>query len=1049
MFRKVDTWADLIALEHRVLDFWKETNAFDALRELNKDGEPWSFLDGPITANNPMGVHHAWGRTLKDCFNRFHAMLGHKLRYQNGFDCQGLWVEVEVEKEKGFKNKREIEQYGVAKFVDDCKARVRKYSAVQTDQSIRLGYWMDWNDSYYTMSDENNYTIWSFLKKCHDRGLVYRGKDVMPWCARCGTGISQHEMQEGYKERKDPSVVLRFPLRGRAGESLLVWTTTPWTLTSNVAAAVHPEFDYVKARHDGRVVYMAEKLVPKVLKGEVEILGRMKGRALEGWAYDGPFDELPAQETAKASHRVVLWDAVSEEDGTGIVHIAPGCGKEDFELGRTLGLPAVMPIDDLGLFLQGFGPFTGTPAAEAEKPVLGSLKEKGILHSAGKIDHSYPHCWRCSTPLLFRLVDEWYIAMDPWREEIMEVAKKIRWIPSYGMDLELDWLKNMRDWMISKKRYWGLALPIWTCADPNCGHFDVVGGRDELRSRAVEGWEAFDGKSPHKPFIDEVKIACTKCGGKMNRVPDVGNPWLDAGIVPYSTMKYGSDRAYWEKWFPAKLVLECFPGQFRNWFYALLAMSTMMENRAPFETLLGHALVRDELGEEMHKSKGNAIWFDEAVEKMGADVMRWIYCSQDPVKNLNFGYAVGRDVRGRFLNTLWNVYSFFCNYAVLSGYDPAAPRVPAAERADLDRWILSNLQKLLAKAKRDYAAFDARAVCRAVEGFVDQLSNWYVRRSRRRFWDGTATADGRAAHDTLYEVLVALVKTVAPVMPFLAEEMYQNLKGGADAAASVHHCRFPEADPALRDERASAEMDSVFRVTSLALAARKGRDIRVRQPLPKMTVKPKDAVERDACRRYAAILADEINVKEINVREPDGADDVSYAVKPNFKKLGPKFGRAIQEAKAAILALPKGEIAKLAAGAPAKVTVAGAEHELLPDEVEVVVETPADLAVQEEAGTRVTLVTALTPELVREGLMRDLLRRLQAERKERGLEIEDRIRVRYRAEGPTLALVVKEWRGTLADELLAVSFDEAPEGEELPPFEIQGETFRALIEKAI
>ena len=718
MYQPVPRVPDFPVMEREMLRFWEENRIFDKLREQNADGPRWSFLDGPITANNPMGVHHAWGRSLKDMYQRYHAMNGQALRYQNGFDCQGLWVEVEVEKSLGLQTKREIRDYGIEKFVRACKERVLTYAARQTEQSIRLGYWCDWDDpavllalrdaladgdrvvtvklpsgltetaraseivrklgsaeyggSYFTFSDENNYTIWGFLKKCHEQGFIYRGHDVMPWCGRCGTGLSQMEVAEGRRITTHTSVFVRFPIKGQEKTALLVWTTTPWTLASNVAVAVNPEMTYLKVRHGDWIYYVAKanferdrvqelqvegkhethKLpsIRTILKGSgtIEVLEELPGSKLLGLTYTGPFDDLPAQntpggvfpygptgagKTAAESHRVIAWKEVSEAEGTGLVHIAPGCGAEDQELGKENNLPFIAPLDESSVFQDGFGPLTGRNANEVADDVVAALKAKGLLVARERYPHVYPHCWRCKSELVFRPVDEWFIRMD-WRDRIERTVPTIRWIPEEGEARELDWLHNMRDWMISKKRFWGLALPIWVCGE--CEHFTVIGSREELKDRAVEGWDTFEGNSPHRPYIDAVKIRCEKCGGVSTRVADVGNPWLDAGIVPFSTMRYSTDRAYWEKWFPADLVLESFPGQFRNWFYSMLAMSAMIDGRAPFKALLGHALVRDARGEEMHKSKGNSIAFDEAAEALGAEVMRYIYAEQKTAQNLNF-----------------------------------------------------------------------------------------------------------------------------------------------------------------------------------------------------------------------------------------------------------------------------------------------------------------------------------------------------------------------------------------------------------------------------
>ena len=767
-------------MEREILEFWERERCFETLLEKNKGKPKWSFIDGPITANNPMGVHHAWGRTYKDLFQRYNAMTGHELRYQNGFDCQGLWVEVEVEKELGFKSKRDIESYGIAPFVEKCKERVLKFAGIQTQQSERLGYWMDWNNSYYTMSDENNYTIWQFIKKCHERGYLYHGWDSMPWCPRCGTGISQHEISsEERPEVTHTSPTVRFPLRGRANEYLLAWTTTPWTLTSNVAAAVHPELTYLKVRQGDDIYYLIKERLEAVMsaQGPYEVLEEIKGEQMVGWTYDGPFDELEAQQGVE--HRVIPWKEVSTEEGTGIVHIAPGCGKEDFELGKEFGLKPIAPIDESGNFVEGFGPFTGQYASNVAKPIIRSLKEKNLLYRTEEYKHSYPICWRCKTQLLFRLVDEWYINMDELRHQIIEVTKQTQWIPENGQQLEIEWLTNMHDWMISKKRYWGLALPIYRCRE--CNNFDVIGSREELRERAVSGWEEFEGHTPHRPWVDQVKIACSKCQAVTSRILDVGNPWLDAGIVPYSTLRYNTDREYWEKWFPADWISESFPGQFRNWFYAILAMSTVMENRPPFKLMFGYRLMKDEKGAEMHKSKGNAIEFNEAAEREGADAMRWLYATHNPDYDLRFGWHKIREARREFL-TLWNVYGFYVLYANVN--DVTELGEPETE---LDRWAISRLHATTEIVRARLDDYDATRAGHAIAAFVDELSNWYVRRSRPRFWDGDPAAFG-----TLHRCLVGVAHLLAPFCPFVADEIYDNLDG---SEPSVHLCDFPEVGP--------------------------------------------------------------------------------------------------------------------------------------------------------------------------------------------------------------------------------------------------------------
>ncbi|HEY71655.1 MAG TPA: isoleucine--tRNA ligase [Thermoflexia bacterium] len=1066
MFKQVPSNVDFVAQEHQVLDFWKETDAFRKLVQLRKDGPTWSFIDGPITANNPMGVHHGWGRTYKDVFPRFWAMRGYRIRYQNGFDCQGLWVEVEVEKELDFKSKQDIEEYGVAEFVRRCKERVLKYAAIQTEQSQRLGYWMDWNapdflrdlaermarapeetitvdgpegpvtdtvenivgrlglpelgGSYFTFSTENNYMIWTMLKRCWERGWLYKGRDVMPWCPRCATGISQHEIvTEGYREMTHPSITLRFPLRGRPGESLLIWTTTPWTLTSNVAAAVGPELTYVKVRQGDEIFYLAKGALP-ILDGKYEVLEEMPGTALEGWAYDGPFDELEAQQAAGGpqAHRVLLWDEVGETEGTGIVHMAPGCGAEDFALSKESGIPAIAPLDEEGVFLEGFGPFTGTHVSDSAERVFENLREKGIFYKVEDYTHRYPVCWRCGTELVFRLVDEWFISMDELRHDMIEVTKQIRWIPSFGLDRELDWLRNMHDWMISKKRYWGLALPIWECEE--CGHFEVIGDEHELEERAVAGWDEFEGHTPHKPWIDAVRITCPECGAKVSRIPDVGNPWLDAGIVSFSTLQYRTNHEYWEKWYPADWISESFPGQFRNWFYSLLAMATVLENSPPFMTCFSYATLMDESGRPMHKSWGNMIEFNEAADRMGVDVMRWLYCAHKPENDLLFGYGQADEVRRQFLIPLWNVYSFFVTYANIDQWSPA-PNSPVPQPTNLlDRWILARLNQVIDRVTDRLENYDAHGTTLAVEPFLEDLTNWYVRRSRRRFWKSEHDADKNGAYTTLYHVLTTLCRLLAPITPFVTEEMYQNLVCSVDAGApeSVHHTDWPQADPAMLDESLLARMALARQVVTLGHSARNSKNVKLRQPLGRALVHLQAAgVELDE--ELIALVQDELNVKQVDFVD-DASDLVSYRLLPDNKVLGPRLGKRFPALRAALSALdPLTTVKRLWAKLPLLLEVEGEQVELAPDEVLVREEAQEGLAVASERDVTVAVDVVLTPELVDEGLAREVVRRVQSLRKEADLNLDDRIRTTYQAEGE-LAEAVEAWRDFIAAETLSV-----------------------------
>jgi len=1113
MFKEVPPTVNFPKIEHKILRFWAETNAFKKRVALNKGKKPWSFIDGPITANNPMGVHHAWGRTYKDLFQRFKAMQGHELRYQNGFDCQGLWIEVEVERELGFKSKRDIEAYGIAEFIKKCKQRALRYAAIQTEQSIRLGYWMDWNDpdvlryladclekpdqivtiqgasgpvtdtaerivgrlgspeiggSYFTFSDENNYMIWAMLKKCYERGWIYKGRDVMPWCPRCSTALSEHEIvTEGYKELTHPSLTVRFPLRGRKKESLLIWTTTPWTLTSNVAAAVHPDITYVKVKYGDEYFYLGKPALERTLpKGSYKVVEEIKGYEMEGWTYDGPFDELPAEKESGAvdAHKVILWDEVSEEEGTCIVHIAPGCGKEDLELGKIYNLPAVAPLNEFGVFIEGFGKFTGMHVYDSAKPVIEELKKKGLLFKVEDYVHRYPVCWRCGSELVFRLVDEWFISMGKklnkpleeiteeekaqnLRYQIMEVAKKVRWIPEYGLQLELDWLQNMEDWMISKKRYWGLALPIWECK--KCGNFEVIGGKEELKARAVEGWEIFEGHTPHRPWVDAVKIKCSKCGALMSRIPDVGNPWLDAGIVAYSTLRYREDREYWKKWFPADFICESLPGQFRNWFYAMLAMSTIMERKPPFKVCFGHGLVLGEDGREMHKSWGNAIWFDEAVEKMGADVMRWIYCTTRPETNLLFGYKRAEEVKKRFLIPLWNIYSFFVTYANLDEWTPKNS-VDYNSLSLLDKWILSKLNVLIKDVTRFLDDFDPYDAAISIEKFVDELSTWYIRRSRRRFWKSERDEDKNAAYTTLYTCLTTLIKLLAPFIPFLTEEIYQNIVRSVDpnAPESVHHNDWPVANEKLINEELMENMELAIKVCSLGRSARSKAGIKLRQPLLEAKVVAGEAIIKRV-EELKNLIMEELNVKNIFFTT-QRSELIDYVVKPIPELLGKKYGRLFPKIQRAIMEMePQKVIDALKADGELELTIDGQKVRILSEEIKILEQPKSGYSISEEDNILVGVSVIIPENLKMEGLARDIVRRIQNQRKEAGFNIADLIETYYEA-GPTLTKVFEKFGDYIAAETLSVTIKRGrpPEEAHSATYSLAGEELRVWLKPA-
>ena len=1048
VFRTV-TAADRVdypALESTIQKWWDDQGVLQMYLQRNEHSDKqFSFLDGPITANNAMGVHHAWGRTYKDIYQRLKTMQGYQQRYQNGFDCQGLWVEVEVEKDLGLKSKLDIEAYGIDEFVQRCKDRVFTFAKRQTDQSIRLGYWMDWGNDYYTLSDENNFTIWSFLKRCHEKGLLYKGHDVMPWCPRCATGISNMEIEsEGYKETTHLSLYVRFPLVDRPGEYLLAWTTTPWTLAANVAAAVHPDLPYIKVEQDGEYYYLAQELLPvlKALKGrdkgDYHVVQTLKGSDMVGWSYHGPFDELPAEQGVV--HTVVPWKDVSATEGTGIVHIAPGCGREDFALSKEFNLAAVAPVDEFGVYVAGFDWLTGQFAAEVGQQIADDLAQKGLLYRPQNYKHRYPTCWRCKTELIFRLVDEWFISMEELRYEIMDVVRQINWIPGFGLERELDWLRNMDDWMISKKRYWGLALPIYDC--PQCGTFEVIGSKDELEELAASGWEEFEGHSPHRPWIDAVKVRCRKCHAEVSRIKDVGNPWLDAGIVPFSTLHYRTNHQYWQKWFPADFVTESFPGQFRNWFYSMLVMSTVLENTPPFKTLFGYATLLAEDGTPMHKSKGNMIVFDEAAERVGSDTMRWLFANHVPELNLNFpripteedmekSARTGLPVRlsekwmlvRRTLDKIWNVYSFFVSYANIDHFDPTQHQLPVAQRGELDRWILSELQIAIREVTEGLEHYDTVKPTATIQAFLDDLSNWYLRRSRERIWKPELDSDKVAAYLTLYECLTTLVALLSPFMPFITEELYHNLVRNVNdkAPLSVHLCDWPQVNEELLDERLTNDTRLVMRIVGLGRSAREKAQIRVRQPLNALYVRVPSLAEEEALDRLSEQVLEELNIKRLELIGSD-SDMLSYTLKPQVKILGPKYGPLVQKILAKFRALNAHgaqEAAKLLSEAGSlNFTVDGQQIELTADEVEVVATARPGFVTAEERGYIVALETTITPQLREEGLVRDLTHFVQDMRKKASFNIEDHIGLALYS-NVELAQILQQYGEVLAAETLA------------------------------
>ena len=1008
MFEPLPDKPDHQAIEHAILDLWEAAGTFDKVRELNRGGPTFSFVDGPVTANKALAVHTAWGRTLKDVFQRYKALQGFDQRYQNGFDCQGLWIEVGVEKELGLDSKREIEEFGLAEFARRCRAVVEWSSAELTRGSIRLGQWMDWENSYFTFSDTNITYIWRFLQEVDRQGRLYRGHRATEWCPRCGTSISAHELVGSYVDQTDPSLTVRFPLLDRPGEAVVIWTTTPWTLPANVAAAVAPDARYGRRDGDWTAVERAGDDVDESAFDEI-----VTGAEMVGWRYQGPYDHLRPQH--EIEHRVVPWDEVSMDEGTGIVHIASACGTDDFNLASELGLAHVAPVDEAGRFYPDFDWLAGEAAREAAPRIIDDLAERGLLVDAGTIEHRYPECWRCHTPLIFRLSDDWFIRVDDeLRRALRDANATVEWTPAYMGKRMDDWLVNMGDWNISRRRYYGLPLPFYPCS---CGHVTVIGSLADLEERAVDPLDGLE--ELRRPWIDDVRVRCAVCGSVVTRVTEVGDVWLDAGIVPFSTLGWENpewieggyatgaaagltgadlpDHAHWEKWFPADWVSEM-REQIRLWFYSQLFMSVVLTGRAPYRKVLGYEKMLDETGREMHGSWGNMITADEAFERMGADVMRWQYCAQPPSQNLLFGYGPGAEIERKLL-TLWNSASFLVQYASIAGFTPtyAALDAPAADGGEaLDRWLVARTDAFVAEAAAGYDAFLSVNVLRATEAYVDDLSNWYIRRSRRRFWDGDP-----AALATLWRSLVQVIRVLGPIMPFITEHLWQRLVVAVcpDAPESVFLAGWPavgEADPDLL-----ADVAAVRRVVELGRQARGAANLRVRQPLRRLVVEGADRVAA-----HAEEVAGELRVKEVVVGPVEATQ---LRVRPNLPVLGPRLGKDVGRLRAA---LDAGEFEARPDGG-----FRAAGFDLTADEVLVERTEKEGWAVAADDGVTVALDTELDDELRTEARVYDLIHRVNGMRKEAGLELTDRIVLRL----PTADADLLAHEGWIAGEVLATS----------------------------
>jgi isoleucyl-tRNA synthetase len=1004
-YRAVDTNQRFPALEEQVLERWRELDVFhETLRR--REGAPlYVFYEGPPTANGAPGSHHVLSRVFKDIFPRYKTMCGFQVPRKAGWDCHGLPVELEVERQLGISSKHEIEQYGIAEFNQRCRESVFSYVEEWNRLTERIGFWIDLDDAYVTLSSDYIESVWWALREIWDKDLLYEGYKVVPYCPRCGTALSSHEVALGYHDVVDPSIYVRFPVTEplgplERGDQLLIWTTTPWTLVSNAAVAIDPSLTYVRARFEGTVYVLAESLVERVLGEGAEVHDRFPGSEIEGTRYEPPFPYIDADAYGPRGHTVLAGDFVTAEDGTGLVHTAIAFGEDDFRLGEQYGLNVVNPVLPDGTYDERIGPYAGRYVKDADPDLIADLEARGRLLREERYEHAYPHCWRCDTPLLYYAKASWYIRTTAQRDELLAANEEIEWYPFHIKHGRFGkWLENNVDWALSRERYWGTPLPIWRCDE---GHDRCIGSIAELRELAGEAGGVPD--DLHRPFIDDLKLVCPECGGEMTRVPEVIDAWFDSGAMPFSQFHYPfENEALFKQRFPADFICEALD-QTRGWFYSLLAVSTLLFGRSSYRNVLCLGLILDPEGQKMSKSRGNVVAPWEVLELHGADAFRWYYfTSQQPWSGYRFSLeTVGESVR-KFLKTLWSTYHFHVLYANANGYHHDDLATDRSHGAELDRWLLSRLQGTIAAVREELDKYDTTAAGRSIATFVDDLSNWYVRRSRRRFWKSgeESEEDAIAAYRTLHEALVTVAKLIAPFTPFVADEIYGNLDGGEP---SVHLCDFPQPDEALMDAELEFDMAVARRTVELGRAARSQAKIKVRQPLREAVVVANDR-EKAAIERLEEQVLDELNVKGISyVGEAD--ELAEYEVKPNYRALGPRFGSRMREATAAIEALdPAAVAAAFDRGESVHVNVGGREESLGAEDLSLAMLPREGYQLERQANHAVALRLDLDEELLREGAAREVVHAVQNARKNAGLEVEDRIELALSGDNGLLDVV--------------------------------------------
>ena len=1010
MYKKVSTDMNFVEREKQVEKFWEDNQIFEKSMKVREGNPSYVFYDGPPTANGKPHIGHVETRVIKDMIPRYRTMKGYQVPRKAGWDTHGLPVELEVEKKLGLDGKDQIEKYGVEPFIEQCKESVWKYEGMWEDFSHTVGFWADMKNPYVTYHNDYIESEWWALKEIWKKGLLYEGHKIVPYCPRCGTPLSSHEVAQGYKDVKERSAVVRFKVKGEDAY-ILAWTTTPWTLPSNVALCVNPDEDYVKVTSKGYTYYMAAALVDTVLGEGAEILEHYQGKDLEFKEYEPLFPYAEKRIGNKKAYYVVCDTYVTLTDGTGVVHIAPAFGEDDSKVGHRYDLPFVQLVNEKGEMTEET-PWAGTFCKKADMAVLQALEDKDLLFDAPLFEHSYPHCWRCDTPLIYYARETWFIRMTAVKEDLIRNNNTINWIPeSIGKGRFGDWLENVQDWGLSRNRYWGTPLPVWQC---ECGHQDCIGSIEELKEKADN---CPDDIELHRPYIDAVTIKCPKCGKEMHRVPEVIDCWFDSGSMPFAQNHYPfENKEIFEKQFPAQFISEAVD-QTRGWFYSLLAISTLLFNKAPYENVIVLGLVQDENGQKMSKSKGNAVDPFDALQTYGADAIRWyFYTSSAPWLPSRFAGKTVVEGQRKFMGTLWNTYAFFVLYANIDNFDATKYSLEYDKLAVMDKWLLSRLESTVKAVDDNLANYRIPEAAKALQSFVDDMSNWYVRRSRERFWAKGMEQDKINAYMTLYTALVTVAKAAAPMIPFMTEDIYQNLVKSIDASApeSIHLCDFPEVHENWIDPKMEEDMADLLEIVVMGRAARNTANIKNRQPIGTMYVKS----EFQLSEFYKEIIEDELNVKEV-VFKDDIADFISYSFKPQMRTVGPKYGKLLNKIKTVLSELDGNKaMAELKSTGELKLDIDGQEIVLLEEDLLIDMAQMEGYVSESDHTITVVLDTNLTPELIEEGFVRELVSKIQTMRKEAGFEVMDKIRV-YAKDNDKIVDIMKNHGDEIKSEVLA------------------------------